>query len=331
MEAYKFALTREFAVIQGPPGTGKTYIGVKIASTLLRNLSLEGTPMLIICYTNHALDQFLEGILHVTENIVRLGSQSKSPELEKYTLHKLRMKVKSKYSYLYAKKRSELEAIFKQTTEIQSEIEKCEKEIIAYKNLKPYLRIGEKNYELKSFKEDSILNWLFSHLEEDIENMESETEDVEDWKKLDDLTVTAEIETCFSEKWGLKEIESLLNSMKYVKNVTDDQTELEKMTDRFEMQIKRVRRRLNCWKVSRYYFVIDTTEQKLSKLLFSGNNLKDYFKKKFIINYILLTLILIIITSTTFDHYWLLPFLNKVGLAYCIVSIIFIFLDLFEI
>ncbi|CAB3236602.1 unnamed protein product [Arctia plantaginis] len=251
MEAYKFALTREFAVIQGPPGTGKTYIGVKIASTLLRNLSLEGSPMLIICYTNHALDQFLEGILHVTENIVRLGSQSKSPDLEKYTLNKLRTKVKSKYSYLYAKKRSELETIFKQTTEVQSEIEKCEKEIISYKNLRPYLRIGEKNYELKSFKEDSILNWLFSHLEEDNDNKESDTKgsaDIEDWEKFDDITITEEIETCFSEKWGLKEIESLLNSMKYVKDVTDDQTELEKMTDRFEMQIKRIRRRLNCWK-----------------------------------------------------------------------------------
>lgn len=252
MEAYKVALTREFAVIQGPPGTGKTYLGVKIASTLLKNLSLEGTPMLVICYTNHALDQFLEGILKVTNNIVRLGSQSKSAALEKYTLNNLRMKVKSKYSYLYGKKRAELEAVFKQMTEVQNEIEKCEKEIISYKSLKPYLKIDEKNFELKSSKEDSILSWLFNHLNDNSEYLESENNDIgdteEDWEKLDDVDQGEQIETCFSEKWGLKEIDSMLNSIKYIKDVTDDENQRQKMTEKFEMQINRVRRRLNCFK-----------------------------------------------------------------------------------
>ncbi|XP_075977496.1 NFX1-type zinc finger-containing protein 1-like [Anticarsia gemmatalis] len=247
MEAFKFALTREFAVIQGPPGTGKTYIGVKIATTILKNLSLEGTPMLVICYTNHALDQFLEGILNVTNSIVRLGSQSKNAALEKYTLNNLRMKVKSKYSYLYGKKRGELETIFKQMTEVQGEIEKCEKEIISYKSLKSHLKVGEENFELKSSKEDSVLSWLFGHLEESSYN-EEETEVLEDWEKLDETAIGDEIETCFSEKWALKEIDSLLNSMKYVADVTDDQIKLEKMTEKLEGQIKRVRRRLNCFK-----------------------------------------------------------------------------------
>lgn len=254
MEAYKFALTREFAVIQGPPGTGKTYIGVKIASTLLRNLSLEGTPMLVICYTNHALDQFLEGILGVTNSMVRLGSQSKSPLLENYTLYNLRTKIKSKYSYLYGSKRNELEKIFKQMTEVQSEIEKCEKEIVSYKSLKPYLKIDDNNCELKSLKDDSILNWLFGHLEEETE-IEKDITDIkesdaeEDWEKLDDMSLVEEIETCFSEKWALKEIESMLNSIKYVKDVTDNHLEGQQMTEKFEMQISRVRKRLNCFKV----------------------------------------------------------------------------------
>lgn len=70
-EAYKSALTKEFAIIQGPPGTGKTFLGLKIAETLLRNKNrwYKKTPMLIICYTNHALDQFLEGLLPFTQNV----------------------------------------------------------------------------------------------------------------------------------------------------------------------------------------------------------------------------------------------------------------------
>lgn len=46
--------------------SGKTYVGLKIAEALLTNQDLwkdrfgKG-PMLVVCYTNHALDQFLEG------------------------------------------------------------------------------------------------------------------------------------------------------------------------------------------------------------------------------------------------------------------------------
>jgi hypothetical protein len=39
------------------------------------------------CYTNHALDQFLEHLLGVTDRIVRIGSRSKSEQLEQYNLH----------------------------------------------------------------------------------------------------------------------------------------------------------------------------------------------------------------------------------------------------
>ncbi|KAJ8731576.1 hypothetical protein PYW07_004740 [Mythimna separata] len=252
LEAFKFALTREFAVIQGPPGTGKTYIGIKIAATILRNLSLEGTPMLVICYTNHALDQFLEGILGITNSIVRLGSQSKSPLLEYYTLHNLRTKIKSKYSYLYASKRNELEKIFKEMTELQSEIGKCEKEIVSYNSLKPYLKIGDKNYELRSSTEDSILNWLFGCFEGESQNSrisESEKEsDIEDWEKLEEMDITEEIRTCFSEKWAQREIDSMHNSIRYVNDVTDNHLEAKQMTEKFQTEIGKVSKRLECFK-----------------------------------------------------------------------------------
>ncbi|ERL94133.1 hypothetical protein D910_11415 [Dendroctonus ponderosae] len=73
LNAYKAALTNEFAIIQGPPGTGKTYLGLKVIHTLLRNRSVwyNKTPILVICYTNHALDQFLEGILSENDDIYK--------------------------------------------------------------------------------------------------------------------------------------------------------------------------------------------------------------------------------------------------------------------
>ena len=90
-EAYRLALTHEFAVIQGPPGTGKTFIAINVAKTLLQNVSSEGhCLMLIICYTNHALDQFLEAISHITQSIVRIGGQSRNKAMDQFNLSNLR-------------------------------------------------------------------------------------------------------------------------------------------------------------------------------------------------------------------------------------------------
>ena len=77
MRAFKLALTKEFAVIQGPPGTGKTFVGLKISQALLANSSIwndsgKKSPILMVSYTNHALDQFLEGLLPM------LGPQGRS-------------------------------------------------------------------------------------------------------------------------------------------------------------------------------------------------------------------------------------------------------------
>lgn len=86
--AFKAAMTQEFAIIQGPPGTGKTFLGLKIAKTLIENRSVwfRNSPILIICFTNHALDQFLEGLLDTTHDIVRVGSQSKHKKLEPFNI-----------------------------------------------------------------------------------------------------------------------------------------------------------------------------------------------------------------------------------------------------
>ena len=92
LEALKTAVTTEFSVIQGPPGTGKTYVGAKIVRCLLENREAwdpDGiSPMLMVCYTNHALDQFLEKVLEFLpkEQIIRVGGRCKSPQLERCNL-----------------------------------------------------------------------------------------------------------------------------------------------------------------------------------------------------------------------------------------------------
>ena len=91
LEAMQQALTREFVVIQGPPGTGKTHVGLRIAHALLTNKRSwqqeEKRPMLIVCYTNHALDQFLEGLIRFGhKNLIRVGGRSTSEELKGYNL-----------------------------------------------------------------------------------------------------------------------------------------------------------------------------------------------------------------------------------------------------
>ncbi|XP_066993715.2 NFX1-type zinc finger-containing protein 1 [Anabrus simplex] len=87
--AFQTALTQEFVVIQGPPGTGKTYLGLQVAEALLNNKDVwykGSSPIMVVCYTNHALDQFLEGLLEVTKDLVRIGGQSKSASLKPYNL-----------------------------------------------------------------------------------------------------------------------------------------------------------------------------------------------------------------------------------------------------
>ena len=98
LAAVQMALTQEVSVIQGPPGTGKTYIGLKIVEILLQNKakwdSSLKSPILIVYYTNHALDQFLEGILNFTEdgdtvNMVRIGGRCRNEAIQPYSLQVL--------------------------------------------------------------------------------------------------------------------------------------------------------------------------------------------------------------------------------------------------
>ncbi|CAA9958526.1 AAA 12 multi-domain protein [Pyrenophora teres f. maculata] len=107
------ALTREYAFIQGPPGTGKSYLGLQIMKILLDiKAKADLGPILIVCYTNHALDQFLEHLIDIgVQKLVRVGGMSKSKKLANHnlrTVSDLETKTKSE-KYMAAMKYRELD------------------------------------------------------------------------------------------------------------------------------------------------------------------------------------------------------------------------------
>ncbi|CAG2103363.1 unnamed protein product [Medioppia subpectinata] len=134
-EAYKTALMKRFVLIQGPPGTGKTYVGLKIVQTLYHNRMVWNNnprnmkPIVIICYTNHALDQFLEGMLEFTTNIVRIGGRSKSEKLIDNTLSAVRLKRKDlcprELNYKIAVTFGKLERMHFEITTLDKQINNC--------------------------------------------------------------------------------------------------------------------------------------------------------------------------------------------------------------
>ncbi|KAJ7494732.1 P-loop containing nucleoside triphosphate hydrolase protein [Mycena galericulata] len=80
------ALTQKVSLIQGPPafmnmsGTGKSFIGALLAKALV---DFTDQIVLVVCYTNHALDQFLEDLVNIgiSEHVmVRLGKANSKTE-----------------------------------------------------------------------------------------------------------------------------------------------------------------------------------------------------------------------------------------------------------
>ena len=107
LEALQASLTQDLSVIQGPPGTGKTFIGIKIVQAFLTNRELwdplKESPVLVVCYTNHALDQFLEGIRQTCIRgkqpyVTRIGGRSKSEQLDDCFLYTKVQKAKEERS-----------------------------------------------------------------------------------------------------------------------------------------------------------------------------------------------------------------------------------------
>ena len=142
-KAMKGALTQEVVAIQGPPGTGKTFLGLNIVQALLNNSaawgsrtwndidSENGSPILVMCYTNFALDQFLEGIMESNKDkrIIRVGSRCKSEKLQKCNLKLAR---KHNYKKVPEEDHENMKVLEKEAKEISTE---CILEINKHKTL----------------------------------------------------------------------------------------------------------------------------------------------------------------------------------------------------
>jgi len=143
-KAFKAALTNEFALIQGPPGTGKTFIGLMIIETMIRNLYLESNgltnPIIVVCYTNHALDQFMEGIIKFTSNVVRIGGQTKSNIIQDYTLKNVTKNYRKSFN------------VFKTIRSATEKVKTIEHEITYLKNCKEFISQNTGILELSLLK-----------------------------------------------------------------------------------------------------------------------------------------------------------------------------------
>lgn len=71
-------LEQRVSLIQGPPGTGKSFLGALLAKAIH---DYTNQTILVVCYTNHALDDILTSLLDIgipQTSMVRLGGKSTS-------------------------------------------------------------------------------------------------------------------------------------------------------------------------------------------------------------------------------------------------------------
>ena len=99
-------------MIQGPPGTGKSFVGVLLMEIFL--LSTDET-ILIVTFTNHALDDILEDLLNrgITD-LVRIGGRSRSNCLSEYNLRELGRSGKAPFSWEQTRRYAQLKTVIEE-------------------------------------------------------------------------------------------------------------------------------------------------------------------------------------------------------------------------
>ena len=90
---------KRISCIQGPPGTGKTFIGIQLVRTILEFEERPETPILILTYKNHALDEFLKKLISDFD-VVRIGGRSKDAKIQCRNLNELKKSLPEKPSLL---------------------------------------------------------------------------------------------------------------------------------------------------------------------------------------------------------------------------------------
>ncbi|KAL7627407.1 hypothetical protein AAE478_001600 [Parahypoxylon ruwenzoriense] len=124
IKALIHGLTYQTCQIQGPPGTGKSLVGALLAKILLDKTN---ETLLILSYTNHALDQFAEDLMDIgisQDVIVRLGS--------KFTDRTECLTLKEQKIGTFATGRTRYELISSQKEKLTSMIENIDQHFNAY-------------------------------------------------------------------------------------------------------------------------------------------------------------------------------------------------------
>ncbi|KAG4281258.1 hypothetical protein FPRO06_10163 [Fusarium proliferatum] len=127
LRSFIHGISSNLALIQGPPGTGKSFLGALILLTILR---LSKSRILVLSYTNHALDQFLEDLMDIgisSDQMVRLGS--KFTEATKPTL--LREYDGQKRYWLKPEERTILNSLRVNETNLSAELQECSRKLAA--------------------------------------------------------------------------------------------------------------------------------------------------------------------------------------------------------
>ncbi|XP_057863079.2 uncharacterized protein LOC131071300 [Cryptomeria japonica] len=122
--AIRHGLSKKLAIIQGPAGTGKTFVGLFITEQLLASMKLNG-PIIVVCYTNRALDQFLEGIYKYETSLVRLGTGSKSQVLQQCSLERFQRKFRIRLPKILGRAKVRLRCIQEEMTDKLNFHAKC--------------------------------------------------------------------------------------------------------------------------------------------------------------------------------------------------------------
>ncbi|KIO17982.1 hypothetical protein M407DRAFT_32349 [Tulasnella calospora MUT 4182] len=153
------ALTSEVSLIQGPPGTGKSYTGVELLRVLISN---NIRPILLIAFTNHALDNIISHVLDkgLTNKIIRLGSRSNDETVAQYTLETV-MRTRSTSQADRSAGRA-----YAKMKEVQEEMSKLMEKVVATKveekDFRTYLQQHYPLHEASTYRPPSWVQHIFN-------------------------------------------------------------------------------------------------------------------------------------------------------------------------
>ncbi|XP_030046073.1 NFX1-type zinc finger-containing protein 1-like [Microcaecilia unicolor] len=150
---------------------GKTFIGLKIVETLLKNhihWRKKESPILVVCYTNHALDQFLEGIIKFQpQRLVRIGGRCKSQKMFGYSLKNIQKT--QLQQVLTPAQRSKFHQIMESLHRLKVEIPDCSavletlrQGILSEQELEPEISADRQKFP-KNQGHSQMLTWLNIH------------------------------------------------------------------------------------------------------------------------------------------------------------------------